>query len=453
VSEIHISNENKLADRMKRIEQAQEVMYGLMSNLVQFRAEITNKMNEIDVWITALGKLSAGELPEQLVTVVDVQKVLDHVQKAIIEPYKNEFVMSHKNPAFYYMLKSITYARTAKFIFVTVSIPIHSVGGVLAVYRVDHSHITTAEAHTGSTRIANLPDFFAVTGNYYTEMSTAHYMTCRGAELRMCPTERSLQEKSSATCASALFYNDMEKAMEVCDIRNEERPEPSGGVQLADHSYLVHSNDMTAGLWMLTCANAAAGFYEQPMDPCNTCVVHVPCMCKLTTPEFIIPYQLTGCKISEDPNYPKLTRKYPINVAFLRSLFSTNITKDITGGKLRGEKWSIPLPKIVMTTFDWKEVSERDERYRTDFKEQMRLQKKDVKTYKSKEDALLAKANNFHDLTMSHLKGLANVFTGKFWKNVFTPGNITGRVSVLTILVVCAIVFSVYNCVMARRGR
>jgi hypothetical protein len=437
-------NIDKVELRMNKLEGMVNVMIELENGLNKAEQAVDTMILTTDKWVSAINHLTSGYLPFYLVSAEDITNVLDHLHKIL----PDQFMIVHKNPSFYYQMRSLTYTRTDDYLMVMLTFPIYAIGGMLAVYRIDSTHLSISLNDTASTWIHGLPDFFATTldTEYYTEFDTAHFSTCRGETLKICSSETSLKRSTQRSCAASIYYDSAEDIMKICDIRYEENMAPGHAIQIYNHQYFVHSSSLDE-TWQLVCPNAKTGYNEQNIDSCNSCIIEVPCFCKLLATDFIIPYQLTDCIIS-DPLYPKLTYHYGINLPMIHSLFNTADLSEIKGDILKENvKWNIPLPTLnVSKSSTWENVVEKDQSYVNDFFKVIAQHKKKSVGFATKADALLKKAQDFSDLSDFNLKDIENKFGGNFLFQLFNPKTIIGGVSTATIFSIIAIIISVYNC-------
>lgn len=464
VSTAVVGDINNLNSRMDFIESAQEAMYLFMGNLERFEHVAAQHLRYAGTWLFGINKLLQGYIPQELITVDDVQSVLDHVNTKVL-PSNTQLRLVHPNPSFYYQVRSTAFTRSKRYVFITLTVPLKSVGGVLGVYRVDRTHIATAEHHTSSTRVANLPDFFAVTPDlaYYTELSVAHYTSCRGEGIRVCSTERALRDANRLTCAAAIFYDKKADVSKHCEIHFEPNDLPSEVIRLGEADYLVHSEKAgPSTTWTLHCPYATPLPGEtgvehlRSMPSCNTCIIKVPCGCSLDGGTFIIPDQLTGCVVSERPGFPEVTKVYPMNLPLLTNLYSSKDIIDVNGSTTHTDPTdSNPLSlsyfNLKVTKSDWKEVVSKDEKYQVDFQRLMKQHKKNAVSYADRAEYYLKKATDLSDLNEAHLRDLEQQFGGELYKAILNPSALVGGISIFWVVAVSTLVMSIYNCWRGKR--
>lgn len=443
-------NINVLETRMRKIEGMLGILLEVQNGLNRVEQSVDLLSSSTDKFISAINHLTTGYLPVYLVSVADISNILHHVERKVLPNYDDHFMITHKNPSFYYQLRDLTYTRTDDYLMIMITIPIHAIGGVLAVYRVDTTHLSLSLNDSSSTYIQHLPDYFATTldTEYYTEINTAHYSSCRGENLKICSSETSLKRSTQRSCIASIFYDSNTDIMQKCDIRYEESVVPGHAMQLQNHRYFVHSSTLSE-TWQLVCPGAKLNYNEQNIESCNTCIIEVPCYCKLLAKDFTVPYQLTDCELS-DPDYPKVTYHYGINLPVLHSLFSAEDLNELKGNILKeNSKWKISLPKFkIKKSSKWEKVVEKDNVYQTDFHKLIAQHINKSTSFATKADFLAQKAEKYDDIANVHYNNIKHIFGGKGILRIFTtPKSMIGGIStsILMNVITLVIAFIIYN--------
>ena len=442
---------NNLTERLNFIETAQENMYLLQASLDRYERGAARHLDYTRRFIQGIHTLLEGYIPEQLVTVSDVVAVLKYVTDVVL-PRHSQLDMVHANPGFYFQVQSTMYVRSSNYVFITLVVPLKTVGGILGVYRVDQTHLSTSQHQTSSTQIAGLPDFVAFTPDlrHYTEISVQHYTSCRGTNVRVCDTERALQSASRPTCAAALLLDRRDDVLELCDITFEPYTVPTKVIHLREKEYLVHavSNDT----WTMNCPYASK---VEQISSCLTCVVTVPCGCSLDGGTFLIPMQLTGCSI--EGGDPTISRVFPVNLPLVLHEFEPLEVGAITGDTLSHDldndkhRLSMSEVKFSIEADEWKGVVAKDGTYQVDFKRLLKNHKERGKTFLHRADYYLKKATDMSDLNLGHITDLENQFGGGAFLHTFlNPNSAAWSVSVFWIVGVSAIAMAIVNCIRRR---
>jgi hypothetical protein len=440
-----------LQTRVEFQENAQEAMYLFMGNLERFQHAALRHLTYVSSWMYGVDKLLEGYVPQELVSVHDVRTVLEHVQTTVLS-HHSQLTLAHPNPSFYYRVRSTAFTKAKNTLFVMLTVPLRSTGGMLGVYRVDRTPVRTSEDLTSGTRVVNLPDFFALTPDlrYYTELSTAHFMSCRGDHVRICETERALQASNRLTCAAAIFFDKSKAIQSRCDIRFEANASIPEAVRLRDSQYLIHSGSGSGGSWTMHCPYASDREKLRSVAACGTCIINVPCGCSLDGDTFRIPLRLTGCdSIADELGFPKVTKIYPYNLPVLRHVYSDEdfSATGLTSGSARTMR-PIKLSQFIgnLTDDGWAEVVAKDEKYRIDLKKFLEQSKKNTKVYADKAEYYLKKATDFHDLMEEPIKNVKQLLDGQDLVRLLkNPHTLAGGMTTLWVLVIVSLVLAIYN--------
>lgn len=443
---------DRLQTRIQLQDDAQEAMYVFFGHLERFQHAVIRRLAYISTWTYGVNKLLEGYVPQELVPTRDVEAVLDHVRRTILQHHPR-LQLVHDNPAFYYRVRSTAFTKRNNFLYVMMTVPLKTKGGMLGVYRVDRTPIRTSEDHPSTTRIVNLPDFFAATSDlqYYTELSTAHYLSCRGEDVRVCQTERALQDSDRKTCAAAIFYNSLSAVHEHCDIRYEPNASFPEALRLTHSQYLVHGDQTTSRSWTMHCPYARGTDKIRSVPACGTCIVNVPCGCSLDGDTFLIPLQVTECDFAEDEfGFPTVTKIYPYNLPIMSRLFSdSSFSSRAYSSPEAGTDRPVRLSHYIRNLTghdDWDEVVARDEKYRMDLTKMIDEGRKKTAAYADKAEYYLKKATDFHDLVQAPLQGLKRIMDGEDLIRILqNPHAVAGGMTTLWICVLVALCLAIYN--------
>ena len=454
---------NTIESKVASVEATQEAMYILLGNLEHFRMVANRYLEYSKDWVLGISRLLEGYIPQELIPISEIQKVLNHVSNKEL-PKHPMLRIVHPNPSFYYQVRSTAYTRSQDYLFITLTVPLKSVGGILGVYRVDRTYIATAEHHRSSTRIANLPQFFAVTpdSRYYTELSLEHYASCRGESIKVCPTERALQDKNHLTCAAAVFYDNKNGIVKHCDVRYEPTDQPTEVIRLRNTKYLVHSQNAGPDTtWSLHCPYRNAvpekegEEHLRTISSCNTCIVKVPCGCSLEGIGFYIPPELTGCDINDQLGFPDIIKAFPINLHVIASLYNVSDIMYLNGSSTHSDPSTsnpMMLSNLVfnLTESNWDDVVETDEKYNKNFKNLMDLHKKKSTIFADKATAIRKKLEDMNDLNMGRIEDIEDMFGGKSYKTFLNPSTFLTGATLSWCVAISVFIMSIYNCCRKR---
>ena len=409
---------NELQRQLKKSMLGTNLLFKVQDSLYSFQNQLDSMKDQVNNFGDGINILLSGRLPPQLVSVDRLREIIDIVSEKITPSGRVDLVST--DPNFYYMLTNIAFSRSASLnsVFVMVNFPLYSVGGLMATYRIDNTYISTAENQNSSTKIINIPDFIAVTpdGNYFAEYSTAELYSCSGTAVKSCYNERALRDITKPSCAAALYTDNQAKILELCDIRFDDKPIPSGAVKLNDDTYLVHSSKAGTGtFWTLNCP-LVPNYIPKQVEACNTCMFKIECGCELSAPgEFMIPMQLSGCAGNLATIIPDIEPEYPISLPVLHAYFDSSFLQNIQGDTVRNTKWGVPIPSLTVLDTQWNNSIELSRSYSGNLTKLFEAIKNNRIDYADKASALLKQATDFTDLKLSPITSLTNTFSDLSW--------------------------------------
>ena len=455
---------NNINERVNYLENSQQTTYNFFGAIEQFKGRAESHLNFIQNFILGVNTLFTGYISPSLIDFNEIVKVIDYVknklaQHSLTNSFKFEVVNS--NPAFLYQLKDIVFMRTENYIIVTIKIPVSVSESLLSVYRVDKLYLGSSQKLNSSVTIESLPDFIAVTSqtgerDYFTELSVSEYATCRGSNIRICSNTRSLRTFNQLTCSIALYLNNIEKILELCDMSYEHENTPSTAIKIGDSKYLIHSNEYGPSItWELVCPFVSSNQDAiTQIASCNTCILNIPCGCELKTNFFIIPLQISDCQNYKDDEdlLTHLSYEYPINLPIISSMYKPNeitkILKNINNMTIQEslhENISLVLKLKELSNYslsiaDYDDVVGERKRNSIDLKKLIKAGNKE-KIYLRKVDYFVKKANDFTDLFYNRYRQIGSNFMKILAAN---PRVVTG-ISISWFLAGLAIFLSCYN--------
>lgn len=409
---------NELDRRLKKSMLGTNLLFAVQESLYSFQNQIEAMITQVNIFGDGINILLSGRLPPQMVPVERLREIIDIISDKTTPTGRIDLVST--DPNFYYMLNNIAFTRSeiTKSVYIMLNFPLYSVGGLMATYRIDTTYISTSEDQTTSTKIVNLPDFIAVTPDetYFTEYSTAELYSCSGTTVKSCFNERALQDINKPSCAAALYMDNQAKILQLCDIRYDDTPVPSGAVKMSSDTYLVHSSNAGKNIfWTMSCP-LVPNFTPQKIEACNTCMLRVQCGCEVNAPgEFIIPMQLDGCAGNLATIIPDIKPEYPVSLPVLHAYFDTDVIKNIRGDTVRASKWGIDIPKLTTLEVKWNNSIEMSRRYSGSLNKLIDATKKNRLDYAEKAGALLKEATDFTDLKLTPIKTLSDTFSDLSW--------------------------------------
>lgn len=441
----HVALADKEMDALEILNKYVDYSAKMTMEVILFEYSLNSLLKHMNNLVDSIRLLATGYIPPYLVEPTDVQMVLNHVKMIIDQKYRDVFELTNSDVAFYYMMRSIVYARNGTDLIVMMKIPIHSVGGTLNVYRVESYQVYRNHNSTDSTRITNLPDYFAVDSknDMYTEFSATFFDTCRGQNLKTCASQMSLQRQTSTakTCAAALYFDSARDIMTQCDISYtySGKIRPSRAKQLSNGTHLILDGDPNStDTWKMNCPDAESGYNVRNVPSCTLCMIDVPCFCSLTSETFFIPLRLTNCVPPVDKQYPSITYRHLVNLPSVHTTFPEELAdKFASDVAMINAKWPVHYPKPFIIRSDLSKVITAEKDEDADFKKTMSLEKRKTSMYGTAADKLLKHAQDWSDLAFSHLDDMQDQFTNftsvldaKGALGVFSVGVIFGIVSI-----------------------
>ena len=441
-----------LEKRIIKIETVSAINRLLTDSINRMFRKVDKLSSLISKWSTALNTITTGYLDPFFVSSDDINNVLDYIGTKLLSRYGDIFQITHKDPQFYYLLKDISYSRTEEYLMITVNFPIHSTGGLLTVYRFDRLPVALSADDKSSTKIdknSDLPSYIALTSdkNYYIELLSDEYNSCKGETLKICPSQKALRRSLSKSCLASLFFDSADDILKKCKIVYENKTATDEiAVLILPQHYLFHGNSNSTDKWTLNCMDAIHGKKIQSLDPCNSCIIKMPCHCSLQTPFHNID-PIYSC-LNHSLNDETITYKYGLNLPMIHSLFKDTDLSEIKGNILReNKKWNIALPVFdIRKSSDWSDVVAKDEEYTHDFHKLIIQHKNKTVTFATKADALLKKAEDFSDLAKGNLNDMVGLLGGAWFTAFLNPQAMFGGISISLILSISSIAFTTYVC-------
>ena len=481
-----LARENLIMSHIDREEAAQELLMRVVSHMHSVRSAVDDYADWHLEFRRGVNKLLSGMLPNTFVSPDDIENMVNHIESSIVKD-QNRLRLVDANVGLYYMAPLIFFTRSvrAKALYIQLSMPLYTIGGKMTAYRIDRTHITVHEGTAMSTRIENLPDFLLVSedGHYYSEMTTSQMVACKGLGIKNCPTERSLQKFNEATCASALYQDNAQDIMRLCDIRIGHEVEPSSAIRLHDHTFLLHSahavTNHTERAWTMHCpqlrrrkatpratvtTTMGVGDDDDGNDDdklmetftrttsvpiCSTCIMKIDCGCELDAGnEFFIPLQLSNCDDNNFSGTVRVSLRYPVNLAVLHTVFTTREMAKIAmdTSTTDSKPYTFDIPHLKAMHYNWIDTVEKSEKYSASLNATVTSMKAYGRAYATKADKYLSKALDMHELNNAHFNDVYKLFSGLKWLSMFDPTTSVGGVSVLLFITVVSIVMSCYNC-------
>lgn len=400
-NELNIAVGN-ISEEMEKLLISQQQMYILFGQLHFYETRLTATVNGIKSWIAGAHTLMSGYLPPTMISAVDISKLLTYISQTVLKDpvYQNRLYIVHRNPMYFYQYKDLSYTRDTRYVYISINVPLAASGGLLTVYRVDKLNLGIVENKTYSTRLVDVPEYFAISDdrNFYTELTAHHYLSCEGENVKVCPFEQSLKRSDVPTCISSLFHNDATNIKALCNFVFEDRPVPPQTIMLDNNRYWIHSNNATSDeKWYKFCIRDNKGV-TATIQACKNCIIEMPCACSLRAASFQIPLNLQNCNLfALNHTYTDIVLSYPINLPFLSHFQPVDQFLEISSNQTMHQPLNLNI-HFNITRFNWSDVVERDRYFSIDFKRLIEQEKLHNQVFVDGSAKLLAEALNVTDI-------------------------------------------------------
>lgn len=435
-----------------RIRNAETVLARIIfiqGHLRQFQLAQWKRIKDAENFMEAFYTLLDGYLSPFFLSNTDIEEVLDHVRKNVLTKHKILNII-YPSPAFYYQYKNILFSHGQHYLIITLNIPLSEAGGLLTLYKIDNTHIRTAEHHNSSYKIANLPDFLAVTPygqgvkQYYSEMSLKDVMSCVGENIKTCKTQRSLQPIDTQTCTVALFTDKTNEIMKRCDLRYEGKDRETDVVAIDFDKYLVHveKGSFSSQKWPMKCNGT-----KSELKTCNTCVITVPCGCSVEIDNFIILPRIAGCHL--DGGKDTIKTRFPISMASTYYILDYDMKYILNGSseyqKEHDKGYALDKLIINVTGSDWEQAVDLDDDFSKNYTKALGLINESSQIFGTKVEQMKQEALKSHENNIFHLRDFKRMVNKNFVQ-YFTKHNVLLFVTNFWVLTTLTTIMTIYNC-------
>jgi len=427
-----------LTGRVSFLEVMQEKRILLMAHLAAFRLSVSEHYSEIQRWLLGIQTMLNGYLPVELVPPSEINKVLSSLKLKLSpsgELSHLNLQLAYDEPSYYYRQKSLAYARTEQLLFITLRIPLSTVPGLLAVYKVKQIHLPISDYKAASTYIEALPHFFAVSPSalgreYYTTLSSTDFSACEGAnDVKLCGLERSIKTREQKTCISSVYFDDLQSVKTLCDVRYEEKQRPAEAIALGQGKYFLHDpriapiadTDPEKPLpevdhsvhWTGTCVHPHSKEEKSfKIKACNSCIVTVKCGCLLQGEDFLIPRHITGCPVFEEGSSHEdgISKDYTLNLHVAARLYSANILSLFKDEPISKPDTYIGSHRIVLNYTKFDRAAEAEQINQANLSKVIEAFQRNATIYKDQSSALMERAKENLKFSTNATSVIKNVF-------------------------------------------
>nr|DBA11726.1 TPA_asm: membrane-fusion protein [Malaco herpesvirus 1] len=441
---------SEIGDSIVRMDEFKSIIVSDLYPELHRAKQTANLIDDlVDRWTFGIINLTSGYISQYLVSEEMIKNALDYIKSTTLTlPTFSAYRLMSQDPAFYYKLNKISYARAENKLLLTMEVPLFIPTKKMTLYRIsDFPMPVTAglegddiEGKHGYTSILDLPSFIAVSENLesYIELTDSQYLACDGEVkgIQNCGNNVGVPRLTTAehkSCAYSIFSDTPQDVKRYCQTAfTKDIPQGSARQLSSDSSFLIQGGGDTK-YWTMTCPSSSAQPHTK-IEPCSLCRIKVDCGCSLFGTNFRIPTHISGCEefIS---GVPSTTKIYQRNIATLREFVSDLDLQQVSSFETSiNQMWpSIDLPVIEYTVPDQLDnYIELSNEQGVDFARGAELIKQNLTIYKDRVDEALVTARNFTDQEVNRagtilgaLEELFNgVFGGEIWQvlsAVFSP--------------------------------
>ena len=372
------NNEVRIQGQLVRLSSSIELVATTLRYMTSFQQNIDKLEVEAASWVESVKVLLQGRLPLGLVPPDRLEGVIGDIKGYLEDDYPN-FRLSRRNIIDYYEARDLVFSQTDNHIYVSINIPLTATESQFFLYGVHAFPVPVNDSSHNTTIISGHYPFLGISkdGQFYVQLDTSFYFSCKGDLIKHCPQVRSLRHKSVPSCTSALYFDDPDRILEYCDIDYKTNGLFEGVYDLGDSYFLASSADAT---WGLSCHGDQG---TRIIKACVLCIIQVPCSCRLTSSKFELPPRLSGCK-----SHDKTTYLYPVSLTVLHSLFPKSVVERISGLTASNRTHSIVVPNFDIKADNWTDIMHKDKKLTFDFKAIAKAVKKGNDIFATKADYL-----------------------------------------------------------------
>ena len=322
-------------------------------------------------------KLSPNLIPPKLLanTLTNIDSILQQQKYSVIT----------YDPVFYYDTATVAYQRYHSSIYIRINIPITSQRHTFHVFSVLSFPVLLHEKSNHVTQVFPKKPYLGIDTDQETfiELTDREYSECHGQYIKFCTYALPVRHFNSPTCSLAIFLDQSQSIMQLCDFRLIPNALHSFVREVARNKYLISNITVITK----TCAN------EPPvlLKGCSLCIVTtVPCDCSLSADAFHITPRLTSCSnISSN-----VSIMYPINLALLVHFFPTDILETIAGDTSFSSPVDPKIPKFDIYEHNFSNIIADDKETQLSLKVVAQRAKSQQKVYKTLSHKILSDFHN-----------------------------------------------------------
>jgi len=308
-----------------------------------------------------------------------------HKVQRILSKFYPGFYLTHLEPNYYYTHSNFIFTRNHSTLFISVRFPLSTHSKPLTLYKIISLPVPVNATSSHATKLMSLPKYVATTyqHDYYVTLSVEDLANCIHDVHMYCPSNIPLIPTSKPSCTMALFNNNVTMVNQLCNFRFLQNHITSTIIELSSTSVLIYNNenDMT-----LKCPD-----HSKIIPACPYCIVHVPCMCSLTSPALYLAPRLINCH-TETSVLTAHSNSYvlhPVNLALLTQFFNATKLKAILGDTTFPSQVSLKIPNFKIYSHNMSKILVADQQQHLSLQKMAQAAKNDEQIFKTLTEPLL----------------------------------------------------------------
>jgi hypothetical protein len=352
--------------------------WATMINLIISYSNSANEIRHVmsDVYL-GVQDLARFRLSPMLIPVDTISESLQQIKHHLHKRFPG-FHVVHKDPNFYYNMKTVRYSRSKNSIFVTLKMPVSSSKSLFNLFQVYSVPVPLNESTGHATKLMEYPPYVALTENrkVYIEIDHSQYLQCQGRQVKHCPHALPQQSTSSLTCVTAILLQQHARVREICDFRFMLNGTIPMAIELEAGKFIISQVKSIR----IVCDN------EISLRPgCQYCIIHVPCQCHLQADSLQFPPRISKC-VNETTD---ITMVYPVNLALLQQFFAPNELNNISGDSFFHNPLQFQIPEFKLFKHNFSDLVAADAKAHLSLKRMATAAKASEKIYQTMADPML----------------------------------------------------------------
>ena len=233
--------------------------------------------------------------------------------------------------------------------YITLKFPVSSSTTKFTVFQTLSLPLPVHESNNHATQLLDVPPYFSISADedYYIILTHSEWLSCKGLAQKHCPRQLPYTPITKPSCISAIYMNQKDFVKQHCDFRYmPDKLTPQ---------VCPFSNKQTLLINMQR-VNLHCQFLSRIIPGCKFCIINIPCLCVLRTPDVFIPPLLQPCHNTSNV----ITKLHPVNLILLQHLRDATQHQSFFGDTLFSASLPINLPHFNMHRYNSSSYIARD---------------------------------------------------------------------------------------------